>query len=81
MHRFRLNSPTLAVQYCDSGRGVAVLIPVGSEISTAVIPEANGHETASLVKVEWQEKVVSIFLVDLLERGEPLDFDAIPPSS
>jgi len=45
--------------------------PVGSEISTPPLPEANGHDPVSLVKVQWQETVVIIFLADLLEQGEP----------
>ena len=38
-------------------------MPVGSEVVT------------SLIEVEWQQKTVSIFVVDLLERGEPVEPD------
>ncbi len=73
MRRFRLNAPTLAIQYGDGGKGLAVMIPKGAEVATADLPNSNRDDGTSLVKVEWGQKTVSIFLVDLLERGELVD--------
>ncbi|HEX3747133.1 MAG TPA: hypothetical protein VHW09_24520 [Bryobacteraceae bacterium] len=54
---------------------MAILMPIGAEIATADLPSPGAQNPSSLVNVRWQEKTVSIFLVDLLERGEPMDMD------
>jgi hypothetical protein len=45
----------------------------GAQVAIPERLDADGHGPSTLVQVEWDEKSVSIFLVDLLERGEPVD--------
>jgi hypothetical protein len=71
MHRFRLKSATVAVQ--DRGRGKDIaFIPKGAEI-TADLPDVrSGFDRSKFIAIKWEGKTVSIFLLDLLERGERL---------
>ena len=72
VHRFRLNSATMAVHYRhDDQKGVALIIPAGSEvISHEVVDGRPGFDRSKLVAVEWDGRTVCMFLLDLLERGE-----------
>jgi len=71
MHRFRLKSATVAVQQED---GRAAMIPSGVEIATAELPDTrNGFDHSTFVTVDWDGKVMRMFLLDLLERGERVD--------
>ena len=50
------------------------MIPGGAEIAAAELPETSrgfGHST--FVTVEWEGRMVRMFLIDLLERGERVD--------
>jgi hypothetical protein len=69
MYRFRLKSATVAVQ-----QGHAAMIPSGAEIAAAELPDAaSGYAHSTFVTVEWEGKVLRMFLIDLLERGERMD--------
>ena len=72
VHRFRLNSATMAVHYRhDDQKGVALIIPAGSEvISHEVVDGRPGFDRSKFVAVEWDGRTVCMFLLDLLERGE-----------
>jgi hypothetical protein len=74
MYAFALNSTTMAVEYEPNGKGLAVLIPKGAEIATEYLPqEPPVREPSRLIEVRWNGKIVSIFALDLLERGERVD--------
>lgn len=74
MYSFALSSPTMAIQYGDKGKGVAVIIPGGSKVAIADLPEANTLSDASkLIEVEWNGRTVRMFLLDLLERGDRVE--------
>ena len=72
MERFRLKSPTMAVHYQDGGpKGLAVVIPAGSEVCCSEHIDARpGFDHSTFVEVLWTGKTVSMFLLDLVERGE-----------
>ena len=51
--------------------GAAIILPAGSEVSTADpnLPPSISPRNR-MIEVEWGGKVVTLFEVDLLERGE-----------
>ena len=72
MERYRLKSATTAVYHQDpDSKGVAVVIPAGSEVvSDRPIETRPGLDRSRLVSVRWARRVVEMFLFDLIERGE-----------
>ncbi len=72
MERFRLKSATMAVHYQDAGpKGLAVVIPAGSEVSSAEhIDTRPGFDHSVFVEVRWAGRMVRMFLLDLVDRGE-----------
>jgi len=74
--RFRLTAATIAVMEGPEKR-TAVQLPTGAQILVLdhIQPDAQVHSTHQ-VNVEWDGKVVSMFLVDIHEKGE-----RIPPQS
>jgi hypothetical protein len=70
MYRFRLSSATIAV--IDGSRDLAVLIPAGAEVLSAnrIDDVTDGFERSRFIRVDWDGKVVRMFLLDLLERGQ-----------
>jgi hypothetical protein len=75
MERFRLKSATTAVHHLDAAsKGVAVVIPAGSEVvSENPIDMRAGIDRSQFVSVRWARRVVEIFLADLIERGERIN--------
>jgi hypothetical protein len=75
MHRFRLQSATLAVQYRNGeAKGIATMIPAGSAVTPLdPIELRSGFDRSKLIAVEWDGKTVCMFLLDLLERGAQVD--------
>lgn len=74
MERFRLKSATTGVYHLDDdSKGVAVVIPAGSEVvSPGPIVRRPGTDRAEFVTVRWASRMVQVFLLDLIERGERL---------
>jgi hypothetical protein len=72
MERFRLKSATTAVHYqLGVPKGVAVQIPAGSEVSSIdPIDMRRRSDRSELVAVKWAGRMVQMFRLDLLERGE-----------
>jgi hypothetical protein len=66
--RYRLKSPTLAIVVLD-GHSVPITIPTGSVIQIKHGP-LDGER---LVDVEWDNRTVSMFTIDLRDRGEELE--------
>jgi len=66
--RYRLNSPTVAIE-TDDGRRVATTLPSGTTIEVASGP----HDRDTMVHVIWQGRVVAMFAVDLNERGTEVE--------
>jgi len=63
--RFRLNKPTLGID--SSGRKPqAVLVPAGSVIQVLKGPS----ETDPMVLVQWESMALTMFVLDVRERGE-----------
>lgn len=61
----------MAIYYEEGGKGDAVVIPMGAEVFTDDLANPRAASDPSrLVPVEWNGKAVSVFLVDLLDRGE-----------
>jgi hypothetical protein len=74
MYRFRLKSSTLGVDYSDGLKGHAVMIPAGSEIVSYDPAESPAEfHRSSVIGVEWNGNTVSVFRLDLLERGERVE--------
>jgi len=74
MPRFRIKSPTMAIQRFEDGRRESLLLPSRSEIEISTLPDGERPKNW-LVDVRWKEQPVTMFLVDLLERGERIDRD------
>jgi hypothetical protein len=72
MHRFRLKSATVVVHHQDGGpKGIAVVIPAGSEVSSAdPIDTRTRFDHSALIEVRWAGRTVRMFRLDLVERGE-----------
>jgi len=70
--RFRLNATTICTTH-KGGKAVAEQIPKGVEVVVLnpVAAEAS-KDSNRQVWVEWEGRIVSMFLVDLQERGEPI---------
>src|SRR5208283_3575431 len=68
MYEFRLRSATIAIQ--EGGHGVA-MIPAGAESTAGDLPDVRERaDRSKLPTNEWEGKMVSIFLLDLMERCE-----------
>jgi hypothetical protein len=66
--RYRLKSPSLAILELD-GQNLPVTVPMGS-----VVQVKNGPlDGDRLVDVLWDSRTVSMFTIDLRERGEELE--------
>lgn len=74
--RFRLKTATIAITDAPEKR-IAVRLPTGAQIVVLdqIQPDAQ-LDSSHQVTVEWDGKVVSMFLVDIHEKGE-----RIPPQS
>jgi len=72
MERFRLKTATMAVHHLsDSTKGTAVVIPAGSElVSEDPIHTRAGFDHSQFVTMKWSGRMVQIFLLDLIDRGE-----------
>ena len=65
--RFRLNIETLTIGCTPRGH-VPVFIPAGETTSVASEPSVDDR----MVDVMWNGRLLSMFVVDLRERGEEL---------
>jgi len=68
----------MAVQAVDGSKKESVILPATAEVEIDQIPDGE-HPPNCMIDVRWNGDVVSLFLVDLLERGERMD-DAKRPS-
>jgi hypothetical protein len=75
MYRFRLSTATIAVQYQNgSSKGIAIMIPAGSEVVTVdPIEPPDTFDPSKLATVNCGGTILRMFLFDLLERGERVD--------
>ena len=64
----------MAVQNGVEGRSVAVMMAAGAKVRT---PESIDFRLppalSTTIQVEWEGRIVRMFLVDLIERGEELE--------
>ena len=66
--RYRLNTPTLAILTLD-GHNLPVTVPMGS-----IVQVKNGPlDGDRLIDVVWDGRTVSMFTIDLRDRGEHID--------
>jgi hypothetical protein len=71
-HRFRLKTATIGVTDGPDKR-VAIQLPAGAQIVVLdQIPPDVPPDSNHQVNVEWEGKLVSMFLVDIREKGEPI---------
>jgi hypothetical protein len=63
--RFRLESPTLALDIID-GKRVAITVPAGTTIKVVSGPTTEGDR---LVDVVWAGRTVAMFCYDVSVRG------------
>jgi len=74
--RLRLKTDTIATT-SEDGNVIAIQVPAGAEILVLDQIQPNvPHTSTRQVDVLWQGKALSMFLVDIRERCEP-----IPPPS
>lgn len=64
---FRLKSETIAIEL-KSDRPTAVMLPEGAIVTL----ESEDQKDARFVRVVWSTRVVTVFRVDLSERGFPI---------
>ena len=68
VQRYRLKSSTLAIMLKD-GQQHPVTVPVGS-----IVQARNGSlDGDRLIDVEWDGRTVSMFSIDLRDRGENVE--------
>jgi len=68
--RFRLKTATIAITDGPEKR-IAVQLPTGAQIVVLEHVQPNAPlDSSRQVNVEWDGKVVSMFLVDIIEKGE-----------
>jgi hypothetical protein len=63
--RFRLAGPTIAVLFSE-GRKTAIIVPAGETIKAVNDPT----EGNPVLDVEWDGKILEMFVQDIRERGE-----------
>jgi len=66
--RYRLTTPTLAIMSLD-GQNLPVTVPMGSIVQVKDGP-LDGDR---LIDVVWDGRTVSMFTIDLRDRGERVD--------
>jgi hypothetical protein len=70
--RFRLNIPSMGTLIQD-GKKIVFQIPAGSEIlAVDPIPDQLSKDLLRKVNIQWQGKTMTMFLVDVQERGTPI---------
>ena len=58
------------------------MIPAGAEIAAADLPDVRERlDRSKLVPIQWEGKIVSIFLLDLMERGERSESKKMRPGT
>ena len=67
MPKFRLKTVTIATTHED-GKEVALRVPAGADI--VVTESLDGEHPNRQVTVRWGRKALTMFAVDILERGE-----------
>jgi hypothetical protein len=71
MQSFLLRVSTVAVGFDESGKRVAVTIPIGAKITaTDIVPREPTKDNAEQVNVIWDGRSLRVFLIDLQHRGE-----------
>jgi hypothetical protein len=70
-NRFRLRTSTIAVVYDEGGKKVTEMIPAGAVIKAlGVVPlDRVAVDPTEQIEVSWKGRSMSMFLVDLLDRG------------
>jgi hypothetical protein len=69
--RFRLRIGTIATAVMD-GKDIAFRIPADSEIVVIERLRVDSKDRTRRVKMKWNSQVVTMFVVDIEERGEPV---------
>jgi hypothetical protein len=72
MPRFRLKSATM-VLHCAGQQGRASVIPAGAEVIASGPDLRSTGSPNRLIQVQWGGEAVTLYQVDLLERGERID--------
>ena len=62
---YALNTPTLAIRTLPDGKRVPITIPKGAVLKITAGPLGDTR----LVLVEWDRQMVTMFTIDLQERG------------
>jgi hypothetical protein len=71
---FRLKKETIATTVGSDGMGTAIQIPAGAEITVVDnFPKNNTNDPRATINVFWRGEILAMFLIDLQERGEPLE--------
>ncbi len=75
--RFKLDTPTLVIDFVN-GRRQADYIPAGAVVKVLSGPTGNDR----MVDVLWQDRTVTMFAIDLKQRGIELrsELPSPPPN-
>jgi len=69
--RFRLKSPSMGTVLQQDGKKIVFQIPAGSEIvAIDPIPEQLSKNQLCKVNIQWRGRTMTMYLVDVQERGE-----------
>jgi hypothetical protein len=70
--RFQLRRSTIAIVDNDNGKKVATMIPAGAVIMALGLDplECAARNRTEQIEVSWNGRSMSMFLIDLQERGE-----------
>jgi len=72
MPRFRIRTATVALETIDGGPKTATILPAKSEIEIDYLPDGI-RPTTWMIDVRWKGRTITMFLIDIQERGERID--------
>ena len=67
--KYRLGKPTVAMTHEDGKR---TMLTVPSDAVIEIVSGPSHSDEDALVKIRWEDKIVSMFAVDIEMRGTPL---------
>jgi len=80
LYRFCLKQSSVCVFRDSNGKSTAIVVPTGAEVTTAdpAVMDCSANELNLMVQIQWNDQTLSMFLTDLLARGELVQSPARP---
>ncbi|HUB81003.1 MAG TPA: hypothetical protein VMB03_19495 [Bryobacteraceae bacterium] len=77
LYRFCLKQSSVCVARDPDGKATAVVVPTGAEVTTAdlALIDSSPDRLNLMIQIQWRDRTLSMFLTDLLARGERVESD------